>query len=155
MPVWPGFDDATAQATSPTTFMSANGYAYEMLALFNMTDSVDSENGKILLNENFKQIAETMLSLFKLTIQSKTDDYTTVSADFGTYIRLTAGASKTLTLHSPAAADVGKILRINNVSGNSWTVSTAATINGTLASLADNASVTLVAGATGEWDILA
>jgi len=135
--------------------MSANGTPYEMLALYNMTDSVDSDTGKILLNENFKQIAETLKSLFKLTISSKTDSYTTVSADFGSYIRLTAGASKTITLHSPVAADVGKILRIQNVSGNSWTVATAATINGTLSALADNVSVTLVAGAAGEWDILA
>jgi hypothetical protein len=154
---WTHLPDANPGALTPTPLMQSYGITYEMLGLFRQETSVDSMEGKTLLNENLKQIAETLRSLApserELEIKSKSADYTTTADDFGDYVRFTAEA--TLTLHTPVADDVGKSFLISNVSeADTVTVSTAATLNGgTLTEIAAGTRVVLLVSADGEYDV--
>lgn len=82
-------------------------------------------------------------------LQTKGADYTTVDADFGTYIRFTAG---TPTLHAPAAGVIGQSITIRNATASPITAGAGtATVAGSRV-IAANSVLVLICTAAGNFD---
>jgi hypothetical protein len=93
-------------------------------------------------------VAENALPAYPVT--TKTANYTTLAADFGGYIRFTAGVP---TLHAPAAGNVGQQIVIRNATASQFTcvAGAGATIAGSLV-VAPAECIAFIATGAGTYD---